>query len=91
MYNDNREKLNSKLPSDGFTANEYVAVAYDNWYPGHVESIYDGCHATVNFLTRCEKPGQFMWPSSKDKQKVDFRFVLEKGFIPNCENSGWLW
>ena len=85
--------LQSKLPEiDKFELNEYVAVAYqDSWYPGCVESITENETAVVKFMTPCRIPGHFKWPQRQDKQTVQKQFVLKRGFIPECINSGRQW
>ena len=33
----------------------------------------------------------FQWPSQCDEQPVLSQFVLKKGFVPDCVNSGRQW
>ena len=82
----------NKLPAiDMFVENEYLAVAYqDQWYPGIVISTKDNA-AVVKFMSPSRKPGYFTWPSREDTQVVDKEFVLKRGFIPQCVNSGRQW
>jgi len=85
--------LATRLPQiETFELNEYVAVAYqDMWYPGCVVQTESNDMATVNFMTRCRKPGVFMWPSREDEQLVSRDFVIQRGFVPECVNNGRQW
>ena len=85
--------LKQKLPEDqSFKINEYVVIAHqDNWYPGIVISVKTETEAVIRFMARCKKPGHFQWPSRCDEQPVLSQFVLKKGFVPDCVNSGRQW
>ncbi|KAH3697969.1 hypothetical protein DPMN_085482 [Dreissena polymorpha] len=76
-----------------FVKNEYVAVAYqDNWYPGIVHQVSDDSKTlTVHFLAQTKNTGHYIWPTRKDEQQVNPRFILRHGFMPECKNSGRLW
>ncbi|KAH3841848.1 hypothetical protein DPMN_115329, partial [Dreissena polymorpha] len=76
-----------------FVKNEYVAVAYqDNWYPGIVHQVSDDSKTlTVHFLAQTKNTGHYIWPTLKDEQQVNPRFILRHGFMPECKNSGRLW
>jgi hypothetical protein len=72
--------------------NEYVAVAYnDAWYPGIVTAVKDTGNVVVKFLGNTKKPGVYQWPRRDDMQDVNVKFILRKGFIPECLNSGRMW
>jgi len=68
--------------------NEYVAVHYqDNWYPGCVLEIVDNHKSYVKFMTHCRTKGFFQWPPRDDKQLVNLKFVIMKGFSADCVGS----
>ena len=92
-YEEEVNQITSELPTiEGFNDNEYVAVAYqDSWYPGCVVKSVDSDSALINFMTPCRKPGYYAWPSRVDQQVVRKDFVLKRGFIPQCVNSGRQW
>ena len=78
--------------NQSFKVNEYVIIAYqDNWYPGIVMSVKTQNEAIIRFMSRCKKPGYFQWPMRHDEQPVLSQFVLKKGFVPDCVNSGRQW
>lgn len=86
------EDISKQLPKiETFIDNEYVIVAYqDTWYPG---CIINSCgkEATVNFMAPTRVPGVYIWPQRKDVQTVKSEFVIKRGFIPECLNSGRQW
>jgi hypothetical protein len=87
-------QIDKELPdvNDTFVENEYLVVAYqDSWYPGVVDKVMSENKAVVNFMLPCKKAGTFQWPNSKDIQQVEKQFVLKKGLIPECINSGRQW
>lgn len=84
--------ISRELPKiEQFIDNEYIVVAYqDMWYPGCVIKS-NGKEATVNFMAPTRKPGVYVWPLRKDIQTVKSEFVLKRGYIPECLNSGRQW
>lgn len=90
---DNQEYFDSEeeIGHESIAVNEYVAVAYqDMWYPGVVDRITEDC-LIVNFMTETRNPGFYTWPTRKDVQRVRKEFVIKRGFVPHCRNSGRLW
>jgi hypothetical protein len=88
------DNLKAELPViNNFITNEYVAIAYqDDWYPGIVVELVNEQKAYVKFMTPCQTKGVFKWPSKEDKQLVDVKFSLMKGFSPDCiGSSGRQW
>ncbi|KAL3841604.1 hypothetical protein ACJMK2_011001 [Sinanodonta woodiana] len=84
--------ITNKLPViNEFSDNEYIAVAYqDQWYPGCVLKS-SGPEAIVKFMAPCRRQGYFIWPAREDIQSVKKDFVLKRGFLPDCVNSGRQW
>ena len=94
-FSDHEEKaaLLEQLPTnETIKDHDYVAVAYqDAWYPGIVIKSKDENKFIVKFMAPARRTGCFSWPSRDDIQSCDRRFILCKGFIPKCLNSGRLW
>ena len=63
----------------------------DSWYPGIVTDVKDNERVEVSFLTTTKRPGMFQWPQREDIQTVETGYILKRGFIPECANSGRLW
>ena len=84
--------LLEKLPvNEEISVNEYVAVAYDDaWYPGMaIKTKENG--VVVKFLGCTKTPGVYQWPRRDDIQEVCPKYILRKGFVPECMNSGRMW
>lgn len=94
-FSDHEEEaaLLEQLPTnETIKDHDYVAVAYqDAWYPGIVIKSKDENNFIVKFMAPARRTGCFSWPSRDDIQSCDRRFILCKGFIPECLNSGRLW
>ncbi|KAL4229625.1 hypothetical protein ACF0H5_010012 [Mactra antiquata] len=93
-YQNETVAIKDMLPNmmNGFNDNEYIAVAYqDTWYPGCVIKTISSDKTSVSFMASCRKPGTFMWPSRKDVQIVEKKFVFKRGMLPECCNSGQQW